>query len=136
MNFKKRRTHRLRQQQLAVTFAVSSEVGQRLLSLLVMPLRGDTLIHEIRGEPEEKAQTPRVLDIDDWVKRLGISYGTILIDLESRQPVELLDSREAATAAAWLQQHPGIEIISRDRGNDYIKTASLDAPHTQQVADR
>lgn len=136
VDFKKRRTRRLRQQQLAVAFAVSGEAGRRLLPLLAMPLSGDTLIREIRDTPETEVQSPRILGIDDWARKRGCTYGTILVDLETRQPVELLNSREAADVAAWLKQHPGIEILSRDRGNEYIKAANLGAPQAEQVADR
>lgn len=136
VDFKKRRTCRLSQQQLAIAFAVSGEAGRRLLPLLAMPLSGDTLIRAIRSQPEEDVQTPRVLGLDDWAKRRGHTYGTILVDLESRQPVDLLDSREATDIVVWLQQHPGIEIISRDRGAEYIKAVGMGAPHVQQVADR
>lgn len=48
----------------------------------------------------------------------------------------MLDSREVTDVTAWLQRHSGIEIISRDRGQDYAKAASLGAPEAQQVADR
>jgi transposase len=133
---KARRTERLSQQQLAVAFAVSGEAGRRLLPLLAMPLSGDTLIRDIRRMPDEEVTTPRVLGIDDWANKRGLTYGTILVDLESRQPIELLNSREADEVTAWLKQHPGIEIISRDRGHDYAKAASDGAPEAEQVADR
>ncbi|MCA9977863.1 MAG: transposase, partial [Anaerolineales bacterium] len=68
-------------------------------------------------------------------KKRGHTYGTILVDLETNQPIDLLDSREAKDVAAWLKQHPEIEIISRDRAYDYIKAASDGAPDAQQVAD-
>ncbi|MCB8982170.1 MAG: transposase [Ardenticatenaceae bacterium] len=121
---------------MAVAFAVSGEAGRQLLPLLGMPLSGDTLIRDNRGQPEVEAQSPRVLGIDDWAKKRGHTYGTILVDLESRQPIDLLDSREVTDVTAWLQQHSGIEIISRDRGQDYAKAASLGAPEAQHVADR
>lgn len=133
---KARRTQRLRQQQLAVAFAVSGEAGRRLLPSLAMPLSGDTLIRDIRQSPNEEMTTPRVLGIDDWAKKRGHTYGTILVDLETSQPIDLLDSREAKDVTAWLRQHPGIEIISRDRAYDYIKAVNDGAPEAQQVADR
>jgi transposase len=80
LNYKARRTQRLRKQQLAVAFAVSGEEGRRLLQALGMPLSGDTLIREIRMTPEESLETPRVVGIDDWAKLKGQSYGTILVD--------------------------------------------------------
>jgi transposase len=136
LNYKARRTQRLRTQQLAVAFAVSGEEGRRLLQALGMPLSGDTLIREIRMTPEESLDTPRVLGIDDWAKLKGQTYGTILVDLESHHPVELLDSREAEAVINWLKAHPGIEIISRDRSLEYAKAATEGAPEAKQVADR
>jgi transposase len=136
VSYKARRTQRLSQQQLAVAFAISGEAGSRLLPLIAMPLSGDTLIRDIRRTPDEDVVTPRVLGIDDWAKKRGQTYGTILVDLETRQPIELLDSREAKDVTAWLKQHPGIEIISRDRAHDYIKAVNDGAPEAQQVADR
>ncbi len=136
LQFKARRTERLTQQHAAVAFAVSSEAGGRLLPLLAMPLSGDSLIRGIRRVPEETHETPNVLGIDDWAKKRGQTYGTILVDLESNQPIELLDSRETNDVIDWLEQHPGIEIISRDRGVNYIKAATEGAPEAEQVADR
>jgi transposase len=133
---KARRTQRLSQQQLAVAFAVSGEAGRRLLPSLAMPLSGDTLIRDIRQLPDDAVNTPRVLGIDDWAKKRGHTYGTILVDLETNQPIDLLDSREAKDVTAWLKQHSGVEIISRDRAHDYIKAVSDGAPEAQQVADR
>lgn len=133
---KARRTQRLCQQQLAVAFAVSGEAGRRLLPFLGMSLSGDTLIRDIRKLPEEEIITPRVLGIDDWANKRGHTYGTILVDLETRRPVEQLNSREAEEVTAWLKQHPGIEIVSRDRGHDYAKAVSDGAPGAEQVADR
>jgi transposase len=86
--------------------------------------------------PEENPDTPRVLGIDDWAKLKGQTYGTILVDLESRCPIDLLDSREAEAVVTWLKAHPGIEIISRDRSLEYAKAATEGAPKAQQVADR
>ena len=136
VGYRARRTQRLCQQQLEIAFAVSSEAGNRLLPVLAMPLSGDTLIRDIRAVPEEEVTTPRVLGIDDWAKKRGQTYGTIMVDLESRQPIDVLNSTEIEDVADWLKLHPGIEIISRDRGLAYIKAATLGAPEAQQVADR
>ena len=89
---KARRTQRLKQKQLTVAFAMSGEEGCRVLAALGMPLSGDTLIRDIRETPDVAHSTPRVLGIDDWAKLKGRSYGTILVDLESQQVVDLLDS--------------------------------------------
>lgn len=101
-----------------------------------MPISGDTLIRDIRRAPEADVVTPSVLGIDDWAQRRGQTYGTILVDLESSRPIDLLNSREAQAVITWLEEHHGVKIISRDRSNEYIYAATTAAPQAEQVADR
>jgi len=101
-----------------------------------MPISGDTLIRDIRQVPEEPAPSVRVVGVDDWAMLKGNRYGTILVDLEEHRPIDLIGSREATEVGTWFQAHPEIEIISRDRGKDYIKAATEGAPQAEQVADR
>lgn len=131
-----RRTTRLRAQHLATAYALGGEAGKRLAHELGMPISGDTLIRDIRQTPETPALSVRVVGVDDWAMRKGNRYGTILVDLEAHCPIDLLGSREAQEVVAWFQAHPEIEIISRDRGKDYIKAATEGAPQAEQVADR
>jgi transposase len=79
---------------------------------------------------------PRVVGVDDWAKRKGQAYGSIIVDLERRQILELLPDREANTLSHWLQAHPGTEIICRDRASAYADGASRGEPSAIQVVDR
>ena len=128
-------TDRLISQQ-QVASAVGGEAGCRLLNSLSMPTSADTLIRLVRAAPEPAVTTPRVLGVDDWAKRKGQSYGTILVDLEKQVVVDLLDERSAESFSNWLGEHPGVEIITRDRGADYKEGATRGAPDALQIADR
>lgn len=80
--------------------------------------------------------TPRVLGVDDWALRKGHRYGSILVDLEARHPVDLLADRTATTFATWLKEHTRPMVISRDRARTYAEGARQCAPEALQVADR
>ncbi|NJN55606.1 MAG: ISL3 family transposase [Anaerolineae bacterium] len=131
-----RRTNRLANQQQQVGFAVGGEAGGRLVQDLHMPTSPDTLIRLVREAAEPALTTPRVLGVDDWAKRKGQSYGTILVDLERHEVVDLLEERSAESLSKWLKEHPGVEIITRDRGTDYKEGATTGAPEAVQIADR
>jgi transposase len=116
--------------------ALGGEEGARLAFRLGMPTSPDTLLRRIKEVVIASPQTPRVLGVDDWAWRKGRSYGTILVDLERRAVIDLLPGRDGTALHQWLTEHPGVEVISRDRAGAYAQAATQAAPQATQVADR
>jgi transposase len=112
--------------------------GQRLLDRLSIATSDDTVLRRVRQKPtQEIAVLPvRNLGVDDWAWRKGQDYGTILVNLDLHRVVDLLPDRAADSFSEWLQQHPEIVTISRDRCGIYAEGAALGAPQSQQIADR
>lgn len=101
-----------------------------------MPTGPDTLLRLVRKAHVATAATSRVLGVDDWAMRKGRTYGTILVDLEKHRVVDLLPDRTSETLSAWLRDHSGVEILTRDRSTEYAKAAGEGAAQAEQVADR
>lgn len=122
----------------AVAVALGGRPGARMMARLAVPWSRDTMLRVLRrDDPAAELPPPaRVVGIDDFAWRRGHSYGSIVVDLERREVIDLLPDRQRDTVIAWLRKNPQVEIICRDRGPGYGAAASEAAPQARQVADR
>lgn len=88
------------------------------------------------GDTLPASSSVRDIGIDDWAFRRDHRYGTLIVDLQRRCPIELLSDRETATVATWLTQHPQVRVVARDRARTYAEAIRQGAPQAMQVADR
>ena len=132
-----RSTERFRQTLALIGYGLGGEAGARLAERMGIDSSGDTSLRTLKeGEPDSDTRTVLVLGVDDWAWRKAQRYGTILVDLERLRPVDLLADRSATSLERWLHDHPGVEVIARDRSNCYAEAATNAAPEAIQVADR
>lgn len=131
-----RTTTRLATTQADTGLVLGGAAGARHLSRHGVPGSRNTLLRRVRNLCLPEGPAPEIIGIDDWAWRKGNRYGTIIVDLQRGCPIDVLEDRAAETVATWLQSHPNVQIVARDRAEAYAAGIRQGAPEATQVADR
>mgnify|MGYP003461588388 CR=1 FL=1 len=120
-----------------IALELGGNKGAGISKFAGVPVSSSTIVRIIKKLPnKEQTITSGIIGIDDWAFKKGRTYGTIVVDLDSNQVIDLLPDREAGTVSDWIKKHPEIQVISRDRYRTYAIGATNGAPQAIQVADR
>jgi transposase len=129
-------TTRASQAQCATGLALGGAAGARQLARQGLPGSRQPVLRRVRDYQPAPGPALRVIGLDDWAKRKGHTYGTIVVALERGCPVDLLAERLAETVATWLRAPPEVAIVARDRADASAAGVTQGAPDAVQVADR
>ena len=129
-------TTRLGQQIEAIGLASCGRLGARLGARLRIEISRTSILRRVMKLATETTEPVQHLGVDDFSVRCGRTFGTVLVDLQRHQILDLLPDRQKETAAAWMKTHPEITHVSRDRSSEYASAVSAGAPQAIQVADR
>jgi transposase len=131
-----RLTTRLRTLVQAIGVAFNANGGARLGVQMGVQVSRMTMLFSLHLLPLPPVGKIKRVGIDDFAWKRGLRYGTVLIDLDSHCIIDILPDRETESVKKWLESHPEIEVVSRDRGGAYADGAAQGAPQAIQCADR
>ncbi|TAJ05455.1 ISL3 family transposase [Marinilabiliaceae bacterium JC017] len=131
-----RRTLRVSEILDSLSIELTGKLGSILSKKMLIKVSKSTITRIAHSQPLPQIKQPKVLGIDDWAYRKGVSYGTILIDMETSRPIDLLPSREGADLKKWITEYSDVEIVTRDRASSYSSAIDEVCPNAVQVADR
>ena len=131
-----RRTIRVSQLLDSLSIELTGKHGSQLTKLLYLPVSSSTITRIALSQVLPAIKQPVILGVDDWAFRKGVNYGTVLIDMETSRPIDLLSSRDSANLKEWLKKYPAVKIVTRDRSGAYSSAINEICPDAIQVADR
>lgn len=131
-----RRTERQVNTLASVAIELGGRAAARLSSRLKLLGGRTTVLNALKAMPLPTVNKPRIIGVDDFAFKRGHTYGTVIVDLVTHKPIDLLPDRQASTLITWLKAHPSVKIVTRDRAKEYAQAISQGAPRAKQIVDR
>lgn len=131
-----RRTHRCESVIGNLCARMSALSASLLLQEMEIPASRSTTLRTIYRIAIPYFGVVTELGVDDWAFRKGVTYGTILVDMQTGDVIDLLADRETASFESWINKHPQVTLVSRDRSTDYSSAIANTGREIIEIADR
>ena len=119
--------------------AAELHVGPRLVQTCLEAMAHERMLKQGRTlERQASLPTPRFLGIDDFARRKGQRYATILCDLEARHVLEVVLGRTQAEVRPLLERLDApdrVEAVSMDMSLAFREAVQMCLPRARIVAD-
>lgn len=138
LNAYSRMTERCADFVCTLALETSCEGCARICKTLGIKTSGDTVIRLLlkRYEPLPNPETGDVIGVDDFAYKKRNTYGTIIVNEKTHEPITLLDGRDGETLREWLKNNKQVKVVTRDRASAYARVITEELPDAMQVADR
>lgn len=131
-----RRTIRATEHLRKFLIEISSNKGAYFSRTMNIPISSNICLRMVKSMTMPIDDNLLCIGIDDWAKRKGMNYGTIIVNAETGRPIDLLDSRDSSDVVEWLSNHKEIKYVTRDRSTVYASAIRKAIPEAKQIADR
>jgi len=132
----RRRTRRCEMAVVQHGLKSSSESARKLLTAIGVRVSGDTVLRDIHRMSVPSHQEVHGIGVDDWAFRKGVTYGSIIVSLDTGEVIDLLGDRDVESFRGWLDSLARVRVVSRDRSTDYSAAIAATGRDITEVADR
>jgi len=131
-----RRTERATGYLRQILIEISSNKGAYFSKLMNIPISNNNCLRLIKFMIKPVHDNLLCVGIDDWAKRKGMNYGSILVNAETGRTIDLLNSRDSNHVIDWFSAHQEGKFVTRDRATSYASAITKSIPKAKQIADR
>lgn len=138
LNYYSRMTERLVDFVTVLALETSCESSARIMQAMNIKISGDTVIRTLikRYSKQEVPDCSCTIGVDDFAFKKRHTYGTVIVDAATHQPVAVLEGRDGTALKEWLKENKHVTTVTRDRASVYAKAVEEILPDCMQIADR
>lgn len=138
LSYNSRMTERLEDFICTLAIETSCESSARIMKAINVKTSGDTVIRLLikRYKSQPVPTCGNTIGVDDFAFKKRQTYGTIIVDEKTHNPVAVLEGRDGKTLKEWLRQNQHVTAVTRDRASAYAKAVEEVLPDCMQIADR